>query len=541
MLLPGERGQLVRITLCQILMSVTDIASLALLLFIIQYYTGSGKLPAWLPANLFQQGTPYPILLLLLLFLLKNIAAYWINRLQSGFVYSVATRLSRKGLQQYLDGSYTDYTDIDASVRIRQISHQPIEFSHYVLAGVMQLYTEAAMTTLAILAILLFNAGLFLVLLLILLPPVIITAYLTRKKLKAAREQVKHTSEKATQYLQEALNSYIESNIYHRKDFFINRYNSHQQLLNRHLSGLQVVQAIPARFMEVFAILGLLVLILVHQYTGSAASDLISIGAFMAAAYKIIPGISRMANTSAQMRLYAFSIPDPAPVKEATVPHYNAVRESVKTICFRDVSFAHGDRSILQDFNCAMDSGDFIGLTAASGKGKTTLINLLLGFLEPDKGTIAINDLPAAAAARQQYRSDMAYVKQQQFLIYDSIARNISLSDEAQDEERIQQAIRDTGLEPFIATFEEGMHKVVSDGGKNISGGQRQRIAIARALYKDAGLIILDEPFNELDQDSEQSLLQHFKELAAKGHIIILITHNRHSLSFCNKIIDLHA
>ena len=77
------------------------------------------------------------------------------------------------------------------------------------------------------------------------------------------------------------------------------------------------------------------------------------------------------------------------------------------------------------------------------------------------------------------------------------------------------------------------------ENGKNISGGQQQRIAIARALYKNADLVLLDEPFNELDEESEISLLEHFQDLAQKGKLIILITHNKKSLSYCNKIISL--
>jgi ABC-type bacteriocin/lantibiotic exporter with double-glycine peptidase domain len=91
----------------------------------------------------------------------------------------------------------------------------------------------------------------------------------------------------------------------------------------------------------------------------------------------------------------------------------------------------------------------------------------------------------------------------------------------------------------LIANYAEGYNKIITENGKNLSGGQRQRIVIARALYKDAGLIILDEPFSELDRRSKNCLLNYFSELANAGKIIILITHNKESLSFCNKIISL--
>jgi ABC-type bacteriocin/lantibiotic exporter with double-glycine peptidase domain len=98
-----------------------------------------------------------------------------------------------------------------------------------------------------------------------------------------------------------------------------------------------------------------------------------------------------------------------------------------------------------------------------------------------------------------------------------------------------------SGLQSLVDADPEGLDKVITEGGGNISGGQRQRIMIARALYKSAGVIILDEPFNQLDEGSEHSLLTHFVQLAREGKLIILITHNKKSLSFCNKIVSLES
>ncbi|RYZ49079.1 MAG: ABC transporter ATP-binding protein [Sphingobacteriales bacterium] len=537
-----ERSRLGRITVMQMLLSLADIASLAVLLAIIHLYTSPDQAPApvWMPKALLQQHFLLPIGLFLILFTLKNIAGYYIVRTQYHYVYGVASRLSRQSMYQYLNGNYRDYVEIPTAVRIRQISHQPIEFSNYVLNGLMQAGAELSVTIIAVVAILIFNAQIFLLLLLLLVPPVILASWFTKKKLRSSRQEVKHTSEKATQYLNEALDSYIESNIYHSTSFFSGRYAAFQKKLNDNLAQLQVTQAIPTRFMEVFAVLGLFILILVNHYNHSpAATDLVNIGAFMAAAYKIIPGITRMANISAQVRTYAYTIHDISPEKESDIMPFNAVNVHLKDIVFQSVCYARGDKQILERFNSAIRGGDFVGIAAASGKGKTTLINLLLGFLEPDQGCILFNDLPVNAVARQQFWPDIAYVKQQQFLIQDTIARNIVLHEGPYDEARLQEVIEVTGLQTFIKSLPDGTDHVLADNGKNISGGQRQRIAIARALYKNAGLIILDEPFNELDQASASLLVAHFRRLAQEGKIVIMIAHHTSSLAGCNKMIRL--
>lgn len=186
-----------------------------------------------------------------------------------------------------------------------------------------------------------------------------------------------------------------------------------------------------------------------------------------------------------------------------------------------------------------MAGGDFIGISGISGKGKTTIIHLLLGFLDPCSGTISVNGSITEGIVRQQYWKAISYVKQQPFLIHDTILHNITMNEDRCDEERLRQAVEASGLSGTLVKFPSDLQQRISENGRNISGGQRQRIAIARALYKEADLIILDEPFNELDEESELAVLRHFKELSQKGKMIILVTHNKQSLSFCDRIIAL--
>ncbi|MBD0300020.1 MAG: ATP-binding cassette domain-containing protein, partial [Nitrososphaera sp.] len=117
----------------------------------------------------------------------------------------------------------------------------------------------------------------------------------------------------------------------------------------------------------------------------------------------------------------------------------------------------------------------------------------------------------------------------------------ITFEKEGYHPKRLACALKISGLEEVIAQFPEGLEKMIAENGKNISGGQQQRIAIARVLYKNADLILLDEPFNELDEASEISLLEHFRNLASQGKIVIMSTHDKKSLSYCTKTISLDA
>jgi ABC-type bacteriocin/lantibiotic exporter with double-glycine peptidase domain len=194
---------------------------------------------------------------------------------------------------------------------------------------------------------------------------------------------------------------------------------------------------------------------------------------------------------------------------------------------------------VLNNFSLEIKKGDFVGLSGKSGRGKTTAMNLLLGFLEPDSGSIMINGVAQQGAELRSYWKNISYVQQQPFLLNDSVLHNMTLQEDNHDLPRLNEAIRITGLQELARNGPEGPDIQLTEDGKNISGGQRQRIALARALYKNADLIILDEPFNELDRESENSILNHLQTLARSGKIIILITHDKESLSFCNKIVSL--
>lgn len=540
----NEKKKFYILTACSMLVSFVDIASLAGVLFIIRFYTqpltGSiNFLPQWLS----NQHSIALAMVFLILYLIKNIAAHYIHTLQYRFVYNVASRLSRRNMLQYLQSNYDAHVHIDSAVYIRSVSQQPVEFAHYVLAGAQQIISEAALVLLSIIAILWYNAALFAVVAALLLPGALALWLYTRKKIAGIRNSVQTQSANALQHLKEALAGYVESNIYGRNIFFTNRYAQSQQALNSSLAGLQTIQGVPARLMEVFAVFGLLVLIVVANTPGlQQLNSIILLGAFMAAAYKIIPGLVRIINAAGQIKAYRFTISALVESKQQKQPiNSNENITTINKIAFSNISFAYNNKQVISCLNAQINTGDFVGIPAASGKGKTTLVNILLGLIQEDEGHICINESRVDAEGRKQYWNRIAYVKQQNFLIHDTIEKNIVLSDEVYDEVKLKAVLHTTGLDAFVHKFDEGIQKIISENGKNISGGQRQRIAIARALYKESDVIILDEPFNELDSASEQMLLNHFKILANKGKIIILITHQQSSLSYCNKIISLHG
>jgi ABC-type bacteriocin/lantibiotic exporter with double-glycine peptidase domain len=524
-LTPRERGRLILLTVLDTVSSVADIAGLALLLWVIRLYAEGNPHSLW------------PIGLFFLLFGIKNWLSFLVYSAQARLRYGVASRISRQNLLYYLEGEYSQYAHTDSAAHILKIAQQPIEFSQFVLGGLQQSITEATLIGVTVVAVLLFNAKLFLLLLVLLLPPVVITAYLAKRRLHTARVFIKSSRDVMWQHLQESIASYVESNLYDKKEFFTGRYGEAQVILNGHLATVQSMQGAPVRLAEIFAVFGLLALIAIGHFTGNGhGAEFVTLGAFLAAAYKIIPGVSRLLNLTGQMRTYEFTVNgllERRERPEAAGTAWEEYAENIYSISGEGIGFRYGQQTILDGVSLEVRRGDFLGIQGDSGRGKTTLFNILLGFVEEGAGQVNINGVPAGREERRRAWSRIAYVKQQPFILHDSILVNITLQERGYDEERLKNAVALSGLDELIRKLPGGLQATVTENGKNISGGQRQRIAIARALYKEADLILLDEPFSELDEAAEERLLRRFAQLAESGKMVIMITHNKQSLSWC--------
>jgi len=525
-LTPGEKRRLGWLMAMDVITSVADILFLATLLYIVHLYTGNTQSPLW------------PVGVFFLLFCLKNGLSFIIFSAQAKFRYGVASRISHRNLLRYLEGSFGGYRDTDSSVHVLKIAQQPIEFCQFELAGLQQGLTESTLIVVTVAAVLLFNAKLFLLLLALLLPPTVVTAWLTKRRLHKARIYIKTSRDVMWQYLQESIASYVESNLYDKKEFFSERYSKAQHILNRHLSSLQAMQGAPSRLAEIFAVFGLLALIGIGHFSGNIhATEFVTLGAFLAAAYKIIPGIARILNISGQMKTYEFTVNGLIESFDESPPITGGA--GVKTIACRDIHFSYDKLRIFDGLDLHMEEGVFLGIRGDSGKGKTTLLNILLGFVKPERGEVLVNGEIRQAHEIKKHWNRMAYVKQQPFIIHDSLLVNITLDEQHYDEKRLQRAIDLTGLEELIEKLPGGLAAAITENGRNISGGQRQRIALARAIYKDPDLFLLDEPFSELDEASEERLLEAFQQMTKAGKMVIMITHNVKSLDWCTATVAL--
>ena len=191
---------------------------------------------------------------------------------------------------------------------------------------------------------------------------------------------------------------------------------------------------------------------------------------------------------------------------------------------FRDVHFAYDQTPVLHGIDLEIPAGKTVGLVGATGSGKSTLLKLLLRFQEPGRGEVRVDGIPVQELPREELRRAIGFVAQDPFLTDGTVAENIAYGEASPDPARVEAAARAAELHPFVESLPEGYASQVGERGLRLSGGQRQRIALARALYRDPSILVLDEATSAVDNETEAAIQRSLKR-AARGRTVLVVAH----------------
>jgi subfamily B ATP-binding cassette protein MsbA len=207
-------------------------------------------------------------------------------------------------------------------------------------------------------------------------------------------------------------------------------------------------------------------------------------------------------------------------------------------IHFENVDFSYGDKPVLQNINLQIKPGQLVALVGASGSGKTTVANLLLRFYDPARGAIRIGGVDIREVSTRDLRNQIAVVTQENILFNDTVRKNIELGRPGATSEEIISAAKHANAHDFIVEKPDGYGTVVGEKGVLISGGQRQRLAIARAVLRNAPILILDEATSALDTESERAVQSALDELM-QGRTTLCIAHRLSTILHADLIVVL--
>lgn len=265
---------------------------------------------------------------------------------------------------------------------------------------------------------------------------------------------------------------------------------------------------------------------LIITYTGRVARELWNMNGIMRSCNRVLGDAREMAEILAAPTTLTDVAADQLKVKRGA-------------LAINDMTFTHDEgagATLFRDFSLDIKPGEKVGLVGASGSGKTTLTKLLLRFADIDSGEILIDGQNIAQVTQASLRSQIAYVPQEPLLFHRSIRENIAYGRPDASDKEIEKAAKQAGAYDFIVQLKDGFDTMVGERGIKLSGGQRQRIAIARAILKDAPILILDEATSALDSESE-ALIQKSLETLMKGRTSIVIAHRLSTIAKLDRII----
>lgn len=358
------------------------------------------------------------------------------------------------------------------------------------------------------------------------------------------------------QHIQQPLAGFKEISVLKIEDHFIEQFSSSAKKACDYNTIYLFISKLPSRIIETVFIAGLLLLACISIQNGQNANSYVAqLGTLAVAAVRILPSVSNMMN---YINGLVFS-------RTALEAAYDNIREA-KTYCAelqskekhgiekkansdagictdQDLHIDHiswkydgGKKNVLEDLSLTIQNGEAVAFVGESGAGKTTLVDVILGLLHPQKGQVLYGNRNIFEMPYEWARM-IGYVPQNVFLIDDTIRNNVALGIPQAEisDEKVYLALERAQLKDFVMSLPDGLDTMVGESGVKFSGGQRQRIAIARALYYDPQILVLDEATSALDNDTEAAVMEAINSLHGKKTLII-VAHRLSTIEKCDEV-----
>ena len=483
---------------------------------------------------------------ILIVFLLKTLFFIWKVWVQKGFSSEVSTRISRELYGVYLRQPYSYHLEHNSSTLVRN-SLSGTTFIDGLLEPLLYLTSESFVTFGLVLTMLWIEpAGTSATLSVF---AVGAWAYKRATSRRISRWGEADNSHKGflIQQLQQGFGGIRDVKMLRRENYFIEKFSDHlygSAVVSRKFA---IVQAIPRYILELLTIICFSVLVIVAIVFGNGLDEVMPvIGLFGVAAFRILPAtyqiLANLQSISRSKPVLSYLTRDFA-LKVEPMESSNQPGSEFSGIELRNLKFSYSGTQIdaLADISLLIERGEAVGIVGQSGSGKSTLVDVLLGFLKPQGGSVIVNGLNISSSV-QWWRAKVGYVPQAIFLTDDTLKRNVAFGvpDEEIDGNSIASAIRSAQLEEFINSLPDGLNTMVGERGVRLSGGQRQRIGIARALYNNPEVLVLDEATSSLDTETEHGVMQAVQALQGDKTVII-VAHRLSTVEYCDRLYRLDA
>jgi|GEM_PF-230499 len=478
-------------------------------------------------------------------FILKNAVSIWIGYIQSKFAYNVSLRLNKKMFKHFYDRGYLFIKDSTSGKKVYSIVDVPMRFASHFLNTFLIMGTEIVVVTIIFVVLLFFNPVACALLFLAIIPTFYVIYNFSKNRAREIGIQRNTIAPKNYAKVFESMNAYVDIKLGNFENEMLEKYIDLQKKLNtQDILFYGIYQKLNQRTNDIIFGLGILVIFgYAYALDIDRASILQLLGLFAAAAYKFLPSFNRVLNGLLTMKNSSFVFDELKAIRHSTLSAFEKVpaTEFKNEIQFRNLSYQYpeDEEKVLNDVSFDIKKGETIGFIGSSGSGKSTLLKIILRLLEESTGQILIDGNHIDQKLSPSFQKIIGYVQQEIFIFNDTVKSNIAFGDDDVDEEKFAKSIKDAQLDDFLNTHPKGSDLLLGENGVNLSGGQKQRIGIARALYKDAEILIFDEVTSALDGETEKAVVESINHLTQIGKTVIIVAHRISTLEKCHRIYEL--
>ena len=485
---------------------------------------------------------------IILVFLIKNIFLALLHYSKSKFILSLKIKLTSRLFDGYLYAPYLFHVNRNSSVLIRNLN-DVIFNSLRSIESFLNLLLELLVFIVLIFFLLKvdFNTSISIF---ISLGTFSILFYLSvKKKLKKWGIEIQTLHAKELQTLNQNLGSIKEIKILRRENYQSSNFKKIVSKIGSMSFYHGIMQSIPRLALEIIAIIFIVSICFFYLQKGMIFEEIIPlISLFGVAAIRMIPSLNvinlsvnsiKFQSPAIKTLIQELKIIDSF-IKNKIQKNSENIKEKYllnkKSLFLKDINFSYDSKKILNNISMQINFGQTIGIIGPSGSGKTTLLNIILGLIEPKKGNIKIDGLNLNNHL-DEWRQTIGYVPQDTYLLDASIKNNIAfgVDDNEVCEKKLEKAINFSQNKEFIESLPKKIETFVGDRGVRISGGQKQRIGIARALYNDPNVLVLDEATSNLDIENENKIIEEISN-NKKSMTVIIISHRKNTVKNCDNI-----
>ncbi len=489
---------------------------------------------------------------LILAFVLKNLFLFMQTKVQLKFVYTNQFATSRKMMINFMKRPYEYYLNADTSVIQRNITSD-VNNMYALILTILQLTSEAVVFVCLVAVLVAVDAAMiFTITVLLVIMLIIIKKIIQPIMYKAGQENQDYYSG-LYKIIDESVIGIKEIKVAGKESHFINKYATCGAGYVGAVQKYSMYNSTPRLLIETICIAGLVLYMIVVMLGGATMEQLLpQITVFGLAAMRLMPSANRINNYTTSISYlepFLWNISDHLQddINDTNVVYdESAYRGKVtveklpvtKEIRLDHISYKYPntDNYIFNDAQMVIPVGSAVGVVGTTGAGKTTIIDILLGLLRLESGTITADGVDVSTNY-QGWLKNIGYIPQTLFMTDSTIRNNVAFgyADDEIDDDRVWAVLKEAQLDDFVRGLPDGLDSSIGERGIRISGGQRQRIAIARALYEDPEVLVLDEATSALDNETEAAIMDSINILAGKKTLVI-IAHRLQTIEKCNMV-----